>query len=333
MTVARSLGLAGALLLGLARLHGAADAGPVPLQLVSRIPLGEVHGRIDHLAVDLGRRRLFVAELGNDSVGVVDVERSRTIRALTGLREPQGLGYVRSTDTLYVANAGDGSVRLFRGADLAPAGRINLGDDADDVRVDEAAHRLFVAYGTGAVAIIDTRTRTKTADIPVGAHPEGFEPDGDGKTLFVNVPDAGEIAVLDRIGRRPIATWRTGSLRENFPLALDERHGRVLVVFRRPAKLGVFRARDGRLLASLDTCRDADDLFLDPKRARVYVICGEGLIDVLAEHAGRYWNLGRIATAPGARTGLFVPQWNRLFVAVRATARTRAAIWVYRPDP
>src|SRR5438132_2246504 len=88
------------------------------LVLEQKIPLGKVSGRIDHLAVDLDRQRLFVAELGNNSVGVVDLKERRVIANIAGLKEPQGVGYVPSTDTLYVANAGDGSVRLFQGPDL-----------------------------------------------------------------------------------------------------------------------------------------------------------------------------------------------------------------------
>src|SRR5476649_1369773 len=102
-------------------------ADPSPLVLEAKIALGSVSGRIDHLAIDLGRQRLFVAELGNNSVGVVDLKERKLLRRITGLKEPQGMGYVASTDTLYVANAGDGSVRLFQGTDLSPAGRIDLG--------------------------------------------------------------------------------------------------------------------------------------------------------------------------------------------------------------
>src|SRR5215472_7727230 len=83
------------------------------LALEAKIPLGAVKGRIDHLAVDLARKRLFVAELGNDSVSVVDIAGGKVLHRISGLDEPQGVGYVKSTDTLYVANAGDGSVRLF----------------------------------------------------------------------------------------------------------------------------------------------------------------------------------------------------------------------------
>src|ERR1700726_4888779 len=91
-----------------------ADTGP--LQLETKIPLGEVRGRIDHMAVDLKRQRLFVAELGNDSVGIVDLANRKLIRSIPGLEEPQGVGYVPSTDMLYVANAGNGSAQLFEGS-------------------------------------------------------------------------------------------------------------------------------------------------------------------------------------------------------------------------
>src|SRR5258708_7948417 len=110
-----------------------------PLQLEGKIALGSVRGRIDHMAMDLDRHRLFVAELGNDSVGVVDLDARKVVHRLGGLREPQGVGYLQSSDTLFVANGGDGSLRLFQGPDYAMSGRIEVGDDADNIRVDEAA--------------------------------------------------------------------------------------------------------------------------------------------------------------------------------------------------
>src|SRR5207248_997107 len=168
------------------------------LLLDAKIPLGQIRGRIDHLAIDAARQRLYVAELGNDSVGVIDLRESKTVRTITGLREPQGIGYVPSSDTLYVANAGDGSVRLFQGGELTPVGQIALGDDADNIRVDDAAHRVFVGYGSGALAVIDTDSRTKIADVSLKAHPESFQLERTGQRIFVNVPDAHEIAVVDR---------------------------------------------------------------------------------------------------------------------------------------
>ena len=118
-----------------------ADTGP--LQLETKILLGDVRGRIDHMAVDLKRQRLFVAELGNDSVGIVDLPNRKLISRIPGLKEPQGVGYEPTSDMLYVANAGDGSVRSFEGSDYKTTGQIELGSDADNIRVDAAAKGLL----------------------------------------------------------------------------------------------------------------------------------------------------------------------------------------------
>jgi hypothetical protein len=321
-----------ALLSALLSIHPARADEPVPLVLEAKISLGEVRGRLDHLAIDATRQRLFVAELGNDSVGVVDLKMRKTIRALTHLAEPQGIGYVPSTDTLYVANARDGSVRLFQGPDLAAMGQIALGEDADNVRVDDVGHRVFVGYGSGALAAIDTSSRRKIADIRLAAHPESFQLELSSSRIFVNVPDTREIAILDRAANQQVATWSTDSLQANFPMALDEPHERVIAIFRHPAKMGVVDARDGRLLTTVDSCGDADDVFFDAKRDRIYLSCGDGFVQTFAVQGKHYADMGRVATAAGARTSLFAPRIDRLLLAVRAAAGSPAAIWVFRPQ-
>ena len=308
----------------------AADAAP--LRLEAKIPLGAVRGRIDHMAVDLGRQRLFVAELGNDSVGIVDLKGRKTIHTITGFAEPQGVGYVPSTDTLYVANARDGSVRLFRGAEYAPAGRIDLGSDADNIRLDIAANRILVGYGDGALAVLAINQNKKIGDFALPAHPESFQIGRDGKQIFVNVPRVHAIAVLDAARGQVTAKW---PLREggNFPMALDNSTGRVLVVSRSPPKLGVHSDGDGSAIASSETCGDLDDLFVDAGRGRVYVSCGAGYIDVFDAKGGNYNRVSRIATVAGARTSYFVPELDVFLLAVRATAAEAAAIWVFRCVP
>jgi YVTN family beta-propeller protein len=302
------------------------------MQLESKIPLGDVSGRIDHLAIDLSRRRLFVAELGNDTVGVIDLNEQKVQHVVTGLKEPQGVGYVPSSDTLFVTNAGDGSVLLFRGADYQAAGRIELGDDADSIRVDTASNRVFVGHGSGALAVIDPATNGKIAEIQLQAHPESFQLARSARRIFVNVPKAREIAVLDRFSSKQIASWaiENGS---NFPMALDEDSGRVLVAFRNPAQLGVFSMPDGSPVATVDSCGDADDLFVDAKRQRVYLSCGDGYLDVFETQGDAYRRAAHVPTISGARTSLFVPEVDRLFVAGRANPGEPAAVWVFRPTP
>ncbi len=309
-----------------------AQTTSAPLVLEAKIPLGDVSGRIDHLSVDMKRQRLFVAELGNNSLGVVDLAAGKVLRAIAGLKEPQGVAYVDFADSIYVANAGDGSVCVLRGDDLASIGRIELGDDADNVRVDAQRSRVLVGYGKGALAVIDPGSRTKTADLRLKGHPEGFQIDETGTEVFVNVPDARDIEVVD-LATGANRSLPTGDLRSNFPMAIDRDAHRVLVVFRSPATLMALSSQDGRVAAKLETCGDADDVFVDAKRRRVYVSCGEGVVDALEQREAGYGRLARVPSVSGARTSLFVPELDRLYVAVRARSNEPAAIWVFRPAP
>jgi hypothetical protein len=196
--------IAAALLLPTAIRLGAQPIETPPLRLETKILLGDVKGRIDHMAINPIRNRLFVAELGNDSVGIVDLAVGKVIHRIAG---------------------------------------------------------------------------------------------GD------------------------------------FPMALDEMARRIFVAFRAPAKLGAFSVADGQSVKRVDLCGDADDLFLDAKRQRAYVSCGEGFIDAFDTGDAEYRRLARIPTVPGARTAYFEPSTDRLFLAVRATSSEPAAIWVFRAGP
>jgi DNA-binding beta-propeller fold protein YncE len=302
-----------------------------PLGLETTIPLENVGGRIDHMAIDLGRKRLLVAELGNGTVDVVDLAEAKVIHRIDGLKEPQGVAYVPGLDLVSVSGAGDGSVRFFRGGDYAAAGVISLGDDADNIRVDPANGQVIVGYGSGGLAIIDP-ARRKLRDIRLPAHPEGFQLDPGSARVFVNVPDAKQIAVVDRVSVKPLATWYQKHLNSNFPLALAADGKTVASVFRDPSRLLLFNADTGAVTASVETCRDTDDVFFDDRREWIYVSCGAGAVDVFQRVAAKVRRSGRISTAPGARTSLFVPELDRLFVAERAGwIGGSAKLLVYRP--
>ena len=301
------------------------------LVLERTIPLVGVVGRIDHLAYDARRGRIFIAELGNGSVEGIDLATGHSIGRIGGLKEPQGLAFLPDRDELVVASGGDGSVRFYRGADMVASGAMQMGADADNLRVDPTSGRLVVGYGAGALAVIDPAARRVTATTPLPAHPEGFQLDGE--RAYVNLPDAGQTAVVHLPTGRMLTSWPNPRLKWNFPLALDPAAGVVAVAYRFPARLVVWTAASGRVRQSLSACGDADDLFFDRPRARIYVICGQGVVDVFAATPDGYSRTDRVPTRGGARTGLFVPQLDRLFVAARAGPSAPAALLVYRPQP
>ena len=310
------VGLLAALFVGIMGNGHAAEA-PAPLVLERTIALKGVTGRIDHLAIDLARKRLFVAELGNGTVDVIDLAAGAVLHRIAGLREPQGLAYAPAADILAVASAGDGSVRLFHGAELSLAGTIDLGSDADNIRLDRGSGNFVVGYGSGGLAVIDPGKAALLSRILLPAHPEGFQLDPVTHRAFVNVPDARQIAIVDMNIGRQMASWRSSDLGANFPMALDAAQAAVAAVFRHPARLVIFDIHTGTPSSTLKTCGDADDVFFDAKRRRIYVSCGEGAVDVWQQDAP-YRRLNQIKTASGARTSLFVPELERLFVAARA---------------
>src|SRR6516162_6812757 len=155
------------------------------LTLKEKIPLGAVKGRIDHMAFDPARKRLFVAELGNNSLGVVDLQGHRLETRLTGLDEPQGVAFVPGADRLFIANGGNGAVEMRQGEDLSLIETISLGSDADNIRADGEA-RVIVGYGEGGLAVLDAKTGERREDVALAAHPESFQLDQKDNRIFVN---------------------------------------------------------------------------------------------------------------------------------------------------
>lgn len=309
-----------------------AQAAEPPLVLERTIPLHGVRGRIDHMAFDGGRQRLIVAELGNDTVDVIDVVAAVPVHRITGLHEPQGVAYAERADSILVANAGDGSVRQYRADDFSAAGSYALGDDADNIRIDPRNGLAVVGFGKGGLALLDPVARQTVAEIRLPAHPESFQIDPANGHAYVNIPDARQIAVADLDSRRIVASWTMHDARGNFPMAFDSAQSLLASVFRSPPVLLLITPASGAEQQRLPVCGDADDVFFDPRRPRAYISCGAGEVRVL-ERSGTQWRgLAVVRTGSGARTSLFVPGYDRLFVAERAgLIGSDAAVRVYRP--
>jgi hypothetical protein len=300
-------------------------AQPAPLVLERTIKLRSVTGRIDHLAVDPRRHRVFVAELGNGSVEAIDLDKGVSLGRVTGLKEPQGLAYLPALDQLAVASGGDGTVRFYRAGDLEPVGVTPVGEDADDARLDDRG-RIVVGYGSGGLAVIDPVSRAVMARLGLPSHPEGFQIVG--QQALVNLPGAHQIVTGDLGTGRVTSAWRALHL-FNFPMALSADGKSVAVVYRLPARLQLINAATGEVKLDRPTCGDADDVFFDAPRRRIYVVCGSGAINVVT--LGATVHSASVKSEPGARTGLFVPELDRLLVAARANGGD-AALLIYRPQ-
>ena len=301
-----------------------------PLNLIRAIELPRVEGRIDHLALDSAGERLFVAALGNNTVEVLDLKNGSHLRSLPRFREPQGIAFASDAKVIAVANGQGEGLQFVDGGDYHFGKTVVLGDDSDNVRYDAAAKRLYTGYGSGALAAVDPADGRVLGQVKLAGHPESFQLEANGPRIFVNIPSAEQIAVVDRSVMKIVATWPVTAARANYPMALDETNHRVFIGCRRPARVLVYDTATGKQTAVADIVGDTDDMFLDAKRDRLYVAGGEGFIDVLdVRPTVPITRVAHLPTAAGARTALFGAGQGRLYLAVPHRGSQPAEIRIY----
>jgi len=311
-----------------------------PLSLESRIPLPDVKGRIDHLSVDVKGGRLFVAAVDYHTLEVLDLHLGQKIHTIPDLAEPQGVFYEASTNRLFVACALDGVTKIFDGTTFQLLATVKFPDDADNVRYDSRSKSVIVGYagakqlrkresGRGGLGFFDPNGK-KISDIVMDAHPESFQLEKTGSRLFVNVPEKKEIEVVDVLKRAVVARWPITE-ENNFPMALDETHYRLLVATWQPPQLVVLDTQTGKQVASSEISGPSDDLFFDSQRGRVYVLTSKGFLDVFQQKdPDHYERIARYPTPPHTQTGLYVPEWGKLFAAAPRQGELNAEVRVYQ---
>jgi hypothetical protein len=301
------------------------------LRPAGSIPLPQVRGRIDHMAVDVKGQRLFVAALGNNTLEVIDLKKGGRVASVSGFDEPQGIVYIPESGKVVVASGGDGAVTFLDGESLKPLKTVRTGGDADNVRYDPTHGRVYVGYGEGSLAVLSPDGE-RVGDIPVGGHPESFQLDGD--RIYVNVPSRREVAVVDAGKLKVSETWPLNDASANYPMALDAAHHRLFVGTRRPPRLLVFDTGTGRQISTAEADGDSDDVFYDGVRGRIYASFGEGSLFIYEQTDPDHYRLaGEVRTAAGARTALFSPELGRLFVAAPSRGGRAAEIMVYQTSP
>lgn len=280
-----------------------------PLTPTHTIALPGVEGRFDHAAFDPATHRVFFAALGNNSLEVADAAAGKRLHTIGGLKTPTGVLFLAEENLLVVACGGDGTCRFYDGTSYAEKGRVTGLDDADNLRFDAPAKRIYLGYGEGALGVIDPATMKLAGRIALARHPEAFQLEHDGPRIFVNIPEAKQIAVVDRAAGKVVATWPVDEFRANFPMALDEAQHRLFIGCRTPARLLAYDTQSGKRVADAPLSGDIDDLFFDATSARLFASCGEGFVDVFhVETPTRLERTHRLPSAAGARTAFFSPK-------------------------
>jgi DNA-binding beta-propeller fold protein YncE len=315
-----------------------------PLKLLQTIPMPSVKGRIDHLGIDVKRGRLYIAGLGNDTMEVVDIRAGKWLRSVSGFKTPQGIWYVPSVDKLFAASGDAGTCRVFRGGDLKEVDTIHLAPGVNRLIYNPVARQLYAGYGGkdaswdyGEIGIISPRTDQVLGKVKVASHPAEILVDHSGRKLYVAIYPAQKIQLIDIPHRSVVATWSTGSAHPG-DMALDENTGRLFVGSKDPPVFLIYDSASGKEVSHMPLVEGQDGVYFDARRKRIYISggreLGSGSVDVIQEQdPDHYKELARVPTGPGAGTSLFVPELDRLYVAVPAHGQSSAEVMVFEPRP
>lgn len=300
------------------------------LELERTIRLPGIKGRIDHMAIDVKSQVLFITALGNNSVETVDLLKGESFNSVKDIEEPQGILFIPENNVLCVSSGGTGDCNFYDAKTFGFLSKVKLGTDADNLRFDPVKKLIYVGYGEGAIAIVDAEKYSIQSKIDLSGHPESFQLDKKNNKIYVNVPDSKliEVALLDNNSVNNKISLKNAEA--NFPMDLDTVNDLILIGCRKPAELIVYDTKSSNEITRFEIRKDADDIFFDAKNKFIYISCGEGYLQVFKQEKKEVYNLSQeILTRKGARTSLYVPELNKMYLAVPRNDEEEAVIQIY----
>jgi DNA-binding beta-propeller fold protein YncE len=311
-----------------------------PGKLIQSIPMPEVEGWMDHLAVDVKGRRLFVPAEHKKTLEVIDLRAGKVAHTITGFAgAPRKTVYLPDLNQIWIDDGE--TVKNFNAQTYELIKTIPIELDKaskmipDNGNFDPASGKFYVAITAdanaatatvkGAIEIIDTKTGQHAGRIPVeGTDPAGVAFDAGSPRMFVPLGDTAKVQVIDRDKGATLASWDITGGPEPHTVAIDNIHHRLFVGSRvkpghiyKPGKMVVMDTQTGKVVAALDTEGGADEIQYDAASGRVYFTGTTGGVEVFKQvDPDHYQSLGRLITAADAKTSLLVPELKRFYVAV-----------------
>src|SRR3984957_17056928 len=327
------------------------------LRLVPTIPLSGVGGRLGHMAVGFGKKRLFVSAVGNGTLEVLDLGAGKVINSIPGIKDAQDALFLGGQfNKLYVSSL-DGTLRIFQGETFRLIQALKIEPDPNRLLYDAATDLIYFGYG-GQNAGFDAYGRVGIIQAKRGAPSDQFVADmiaptyRPGHLAEMAMEDDGKLLVCDsRADAMFQFDTRKRELLKSWPargdgagdMSLDRARHRLFVGTRVPPEMTVYDSVSGKEIASLPGPDTMDGVYYDPELKRIYMSGGRwygspeaspGWVYVYQQQdADHYELVSKVKTRPGSGTSLFVPHLNRLYVASQAIADQEAAILVFEPVP
>ena len=327
-------------LLLLALISGAAArAQSSSVKLIHTVKLPGYSGDFDHFAADFDRNRLLLAAEDHGTVEVFDLKTSAHLKTVTGFGNPHSILVRKGTPTVFITDSAKLNATIRDANTYVKKQTVNLTPGSDTARYDPASNTLYVVTGgkdvdmnTAKLEAVNPDTGATLASITFpDNHVEAMAFNADDPRLFINLTQTNKLAVVDRRKMKVLATWPVPPAQQNAMVAFDSAQHRLYVVCRSPGKVVVMNSDTGAVVGTQPAPLRADEVQYDSVAHRLYVPGGEGYMGLYDTSDPNHLKLlEKVSTAPGAKTGLLIPDMHRLFLAVSpGESKTVAKVLTY----
>jgi len=271
-------------------------------------------GGWDYLTVDPEHKLLYVPR--STHTMVLDAKTGRTVADIPGQKRNHGVAIVGSAGRGFITDGADGSVTVFDLRTYAALGKVKTADDSDGVIYDPASGKVLVVCGDAGVLIpispdLDLATGKADAAVDLGGKPEFLAADGRGKA-YINLVDKDQVAVVDTKSMKVISKWPTAPGGSPVGMSMDLARRHLFIGCRKPQKLIVMSADDGKVLADLAIGAGVDATKFD---GDVFASCGDSTLTVAREVTpGKFQVVQTVKTPRGARTMGIDPTTRSLYL-------------------
>jgi DNA-binding beta-propeller fold protein YncE len=271
-------------------------------------------GGWDYLTVDADHKLLYVPR--STHTMVLDANTGKTVADIPGQKRNHGVAIVPSAGRGFITDGADASVTVFDLKTYAVLGKLKTADDSDGVIYDSASGKVLVVCGDAGVMIpippdLDLTTGKADAAVDLGGKPEFLAADGLGKA-YINLVDKDQVAVVDTKTMKVLNKWPTSPGGSPVGLSMDTVRRRLFIGCRKPQKLIVMSADDGKVLADLPIGSGVDATKFD---GDAFASCGDGTLAVARETApGKFQIVQTVQTPRGARTMGIDPATHTLYL-------------------
>jgi DNA-binding beta-propeller fold protein YncE len=272
-------------------------------------------GAWDYLTVDPEHKLLYVPR--STHTMVIDAKTGKTVADIPGQKRNHGVALVPKAGRGFITDGSDASVTVFDLKTHAALGKIKTAEDSDGVIYDPASGKVLVVCGDAGVMIpiqpdLDVATGKADPSVDLGGKPEFLAADGHGKA-YINLVDKDQVAVVDTKTMKVLDKWSTAPGGSPVGMAMDVKKRRLFIGCRKPQKLIVMSADDGKVLADLPIGAGVDATKFDPN-GDAFASCGDGTLTVARETGGKFEAAQTVQTPRGARTMGIDPAAHMLYL-------------------